>query len=79
MSIPLGDLPFKQLDLLFSRLLSTSVRKDDQSYPSETLVNSLNSLSRILRKASELRAIEGHGKALDPGFNIKKSYEFPKT
>jgi hypothetical protein len=33
MSIPLGDLPFKQLDLLFSRLLATSVRKDGRAYP----------------------------------------------
>jgi hypothetical protein len=42
-------------------------------------MNMLNYLSRILRRASELRAIEGRGNALDPSFNIKKSYEFPKT
>jgi hypothetical protein len=79
MSIPLGDLPFKQLDLLFSRLLSTSVWKEGKSYPSKTLMNMLNCLSRILRRDSELRAIEGRGSGLDPGFNFKKSYEFPKT
>jgi hypothetical protein len=79
MSIPLGDLTFKQLDLLFSKLLATSVKKDGWSYPSETLMNMLNCLSRILKRASTLRAIEGRGQALESGFNIKKSYEFLKT
>jgi hypothetical protein len=79
MSIPLGNLPFKQLNLLFSRLLATSVRKDGRAYPSETLMNMLNCLSQILKRASELKAIEGRGQALESGFNIKKSHEFPKT
>jgi hypothetical protein len=79
MPIPLGDLPFKQLDRLFSRLLATSVRKDKQSYLSEILMNMLNCLSRILKKASKLREIEGRGQVLESGFNIKRSYEFPKT
>jgi hypothetical protein len=71
-------MPFRDLDLLFSRLLATCVKKDGQEYPSGTYMNMVNSLSRILCEAAELRAIEGRGSALDPRSNIKKSLHFPK-
>jgi hypothetical protein len=71
-------MPFSQLDLLFSRLLATSVKKDGNDYPNGAFLNMVNLLSKILREAGELRAIEGRGTALDPGFHIKKSFWFPK-
>jgi hypothetical protein len=79
MSAPLGDVPFKYLDFLFTRLLTTSTKKNGKTYPSETLMNMLSCLSRILRQASHLREIEGHGDVLKAGFNVKDHWAFPKT
>jgi hypothetical protein len=79
MSIHLGDLPYVQLNLLFSRFLGTTVKNNGEEYASATIMNKVGCLNRILRSANELRAIDGHGTALEAGFNIKKSFWFPKT
>jgi hypothetical protein len=75
MSIPLGEVPFKKLDELLSILLTMVRNKKGDLYPSATINNLLNSFSRILRQASELRAVEGRWQALE-NFNILRHFEF---
>jgi hypothetical protein len=79
MSVPLGDLPFKDLDVLLSNLFARLRKKNGELYPSETIMNMVGGYNRILVAASELRYLEARGDLLKANFNIKKHLEFPKT
>lgn len=80
MSIPLGDLPLPEIDVLLSDFFTRVLKQDGTAFPSPSLMNLLTSLNRVMRRASNLRAVQGR----DPifvarEFDIRTHPLFVKT
>lgn len=59
MSIPLGNLPLTEFDDLSTDFFTRALKKCGDQHPSSSLMNLYNSLNRVMRIASNLRAVDG--------------------